>query len=152
MCASASVSVSLHAAGAAPAAPAPSAGPHAPRRAAGVRARLAHSAAAAAAPLRGALSSDTSGIHTCCTPVRPVRQSRRVACEAAELRPTVLFEAALCARSGLWRLCFGAAAAVVTVAGPTVVALPRFPFGVFLPLWNHYNIVLGSTSTMTFLN
>lgn len=68
--ASASVPVSLHAAGAAPAAPAPPAGPHAPWRAAGVRARLAD---APAAPLCGALPSGASGIHTCCTPVRPVR-------------------------------------------------------------------------------
>lgn len=74
------VSVSLHTAGAAPAAPAPSAGPHAPRRAAGVRARLAN-----AAPLRGALSPGASRIHTCRTPVRPVRlKAKHVVSEAAE--------------------------------------------------------------------
>lgn len=74
-----SVFVSLHTAGAAPAAPAPSAGPHAPRRAAGVRARLAN----AAAPLHGALSPGASRIHTCWTPVRPVRlEPKHVVSEA----------------------------------------------------------------------
>lgn len=81
--AGANVSVSLHTAGAAPAAPAPSAGPHAPRRAAGVRARLTN---APAAPLCGALSPGTSRIHACWTPVRPVRLNpKHVMSEAEEV-------------------------------------------------------------------
>ena len=79
---STSVSVSFHAAGAAPAAPAPSAGPHATWRAARVRARLAN---ATAAPLGGALSSDTSRIHTCCTSETSETESKHVVGAAAEL-------------------------------------------------------------------
>lgn len=62
------VSVSLHAASAAPAAPAPSAGPNTARRAARVWARLAHSTTT---PLT--LPSSTRGTGTCRTSARPVR-------------------------------------------------------------------------------
>lgn len=146
-----SASVSLHAAGAAPAAPASSAGSHAPWRAAGVWAWLAN---ATATPLCGALPSDTSRIHTCCTPARPVRlKQARSLWSIRTQRPTVLFEAALCIWARLWCLWFGAVAAAASVAGPTVVRLPRFPVRDFLSLWNHYNVVLRSTSTvMRFLN
>lgn len=64
------VSVSLHAAGTAPAAPAPSAGPHTARRAAGVRARLTH---CTTLPLCSALPSNTRRTRTCWTSTRPVR-------------------------------------------------------------------------------
>lgn len=62
MCSGTGVFVSLHAAGAAPAAPAPSAGPHTAWRAAGVRARLTHSTTMT---ICSALPSSTSRTHTC---------------------------------------------------------------------------------------
>lgn len=64
------VFVTLHAAGAAPAAPAPSAGPHAAWRAAWVRAGLTNSATAS---LCRALSSDSSRTQTCWILTRPMK-------------------------------------------------------------------------------
>lgn len=70
VCSGAEVSVPLHAAGTAPAAPAPPAGPHTACWAAGVWTRLTHSAAAS---LCRALASRTSRTRTCWTSTRPVR-------------------------------------------------------------------------------
>lgn len=125
MCSGAGVFVALHAAGAAPAAPAPPAGPHAARRAAGVRAGLAHSTTT---PLCGALPSSTSGTHTCWTSTKPVRLKPKCrvnkAGEQCDCRPTVLFEGALSALSGLWCFRLGAVAAAVPVAGSTDITVP----------------------------
>lgn len=152
VCSSTGVLVSLHAAGAAPASPAPSAGPHAARGAARVGAWLTHSSTTA---LCSTLSSRASRTHPCWTSAKArqklsvrllLREQWRV-----ERLPTVLSEEVLDTLYRLWCFWLGGVTATGSVSSSADLTIPHFPIWFLLPLWHHKHIVLrGAAEIMKY--